>query len=407
MKRKNKRIVYISQEYPYPPNGGGTIKTLNTLVTLASHYKVYAVFLCSREPSAEALKFLKRKGIQSSIVIESKIADSVKKHITAMIFEYLHLKPHYHYQYKSREMKRVVGGVIDKIKPTVIHIDHLNISQYLPNKKNDGQTWILEHHNIETHVYLTRLQHARTIGQFVFLLIETIVTYMYESMSLRRFDHIFCISQRDCRRAASWFGINNVSMQSVVYSAPMRRSRKNPRSPSIVFVGNTRWPPNEDALVWYFQSIHPQIIKKNPHVLFHLVGHPNTRVLRTAARSDSNYYIHGFQKSTKLFLESSAASILPIRSGGGVRLKALEAMSSGVPIVGTRRSMEGIAVSGGHEYLNAETPIEFANAIHRLITSSKTADEIAFLARVHIDKYYSPRENRHFLRQYKEIIHSH
>lgn len=391
--RKHKQtILYLSQGYPCPAVSGGKIKTLHTLLALAKRYRVYAVFISDTIPSASETAKLTRHGIKVKVLYSPTINDSVKTHPIGLLSHYIRGIPHYVFQYTHVPAMSEIQNIIETIEPDIIHVDHLNLAQYLPRCKNEH--WVLEHHNVESYLFWTRFRHTDKFSRKVFICAEMVLTYIYEYRVLRRFDHIFAISEPERRRIVRLFGYTNCSVQPMIYPpAPVTLVKH--AHPRITFVGTLGWPPNEDAIQWFLRDIFPQVRNHVHDVEFHVVG-----VLGQTPINGEGVVVHGFQNNLKTFLERTDVFVLPFRMGGGMRLKALTALSAGIPLVTTPLGVEGLGVRSNSECLIASNPAEFGRGIERILSSVSLRKRLHQKSLMYVALHHNKDNNEVFLREY-------
>lgn len=393
-----KKVLYISQAYPYPAVSGGRIKTLNTLLALSKRYTVHAVFISEEKPNAQELSYMTKRGIRVKIFYSSDILSSVKDDLWGMIRKFLHGIPHYVFQYTHASASPFISNIISLYHPDIIHIDHLNMAQYLPKQKKEQ--WILEHHNVETCLYWTRFVHTMKPTRKLYLLIEMILTFFYEYRTLRKFDHIFAISRPEEDRARKLFGVTRISTQPMVYPPAPVRALTHPH-PGILFVGILGWPPNEDAVEWFVHAIFPIVRKQIPDAEFHIVGRLGPRYNPPPG---DRVVVHGFQKDLKPFLAQSDVFVLPFRMGGGLRLKALTALSAGLPVVTTPLGVEGLNVQSGFECLIANDAMQFAREVISVLNSPRGRANLRSNALRYVAREHGEENNDKFLREYTVLI---
>lgn len=395
-----KKILYLSQLFPHPPDSGGKIKTLNTVLTLAKKYKVQAIFISEERPSPADIKVLTDAGIKVKVFYSSAILASVKDDLSGLFKNFLRGIPHYVFQYTHRPAGDFIQKTIGKFNPDIIHIDHLNMAQYLPKIKK--QTWILEHHNVETYLYWTRFIHTNKPTRKLYLLMEMALTYIFEKRTLPKFDYIFAISQPEKLRLKKIFGANKVAVQPLVFPpAPVKKSPH--KNPIILFVGTLGWPPNEDAVGYFIKRIFPLVEARIPRVEFHVVGRSHPPFEKTLAKQ-KNIIFHGYQPKLMPFLAQTDVFVLPFRMGGGVRLKALTALSAGVPLVSTPLGVEGLTLSQKKHYLSAHSDQKFADAVIAVIGSRKVANKLRINSLQYLRKHHHLNQNDKFLKEYQSII---
>ncbi len=395
-----KKILYLSQMYPYPPDGGGKIKTLQTLRALAREYEVSAVFVSETKPTEQELNELTKLGIKVKVFYSDKILASVKDDLVDLSWHFIRGIPHYVFQYTHEPAFPFIKEAIVEFRPDIIHVDHLNMAQYLPNEKR--QIWILEHHNVETYLYWTRFLYSRKLTRKLYLLIEMILTFFYERKTLGLFDHVFAISREEEARLRNIFRITNTSTQPLVYPInPIRREPVN--HPYILFIGNLGWPPNEDAVEWFLREIFPTVLKKLPDAQFHVVGKRQPRYEKNWPVLP-NVFLHGYQKNLDPFLVNAHVFVMPFQMGGGMRLKSLTALAAGVPVISTPLGVEGLAVRDGKEVLLARSASEFAGAVVTLLGSPQLQSALSLQGNRYLKKYHGGKKNKHFLATYQAVI---
>ena len=395
-----KKILYLSQMYPYPPDGGGKIKTLQTLHALAQEYEIFAVFVSETKSTKEELYELEKLGIKVKVFYSDKILASVKDDLVDLAWHFTRGIPHYMFQYTHQPAFSYILKLIEDFHPDIIHVDHLNMSQYLPKEKR--QVWILEHHNVETYLYWTRFLYSKKLTRKFYLLIEMILTFFYEWKTLRQFDHVFAISKIEEARLRKIFHISNASTQPLVYPVGLIR-RKLAKQPHILFIGNLGWPPNEDAVEWFFRDIFPLVLREAPNAEFHVIGKRQPRYDENWPKLP-NVFLHGYQKDIDPFLASAHVFVLPFRMGGGLRLKALTSMAAGLPIVSTALGVDGLFVQNGRECFIADTPDDFSTSVATVLTRQIIQKKMTIHALSYMRKCHGIKESMRFLQMYRAVI---
>jgi len=136
------------------------------------------------------------------------------------------------------------------------------------------------------------------------------------------------------------------------------------------------WLPNEDAIRYFTEEIMPRIKQQVPEVTLTVVGRDPYPSLVELSKQDPSIVVTGRVNDVRPFIEDSSVYIVPLRIGGGTRLKIFEAMAMEKPIVSTSVGAEGLPVIDGKEILLADTPEAFANAVVRLLRDQTLADDI-------------------------------
>jgi glycosyltransferase involved in cell wall biosynthesis len=160
--------------------------------------------------------------------------------------------------------------------------------------------------------------------------------------------------------------------------------KATPEPNSLIFTGPFRYFANHDAMVWFLQEIYPQVQQQFPEVRLTITGDHANLPLPQA----SNVTLTGFVDDVRPIVASSWISLVPVREGAGTRLKILEAMAMGVPVVSTSKGAEGLEVNNGEHLLIADSAQDFADAVVRLLKEPEVRKDLVFRARKLIEMNY-------------------
>jgi polysaccharide biosynthesis protein PslH len=151
------------------------------------------------------------------------------------------------------------------------------------------------------------------------------------------------------------------------------------------------WPPNIDGIHWFLNEILPWIRQKRPNSVVDLVGARPPQSLIECGQKDSKINVTGYVPELLPYMEQAGVFVVPLRAGGGMRVKILEALARGLPLVTTTLGCEGIAVEDGRHVLIADTPEGFAAAVIRLLDDRSLADQLGHNGRELIENTYDYR----------------
>jgi glycosyltransferase involved in cell wall biosynthesis len=143
-------------------------------------------------------------------------------------------------------------------------------------------------------------------------------------------------------------------------------ARENPRE--ILFVGSMDYHANVEAVTWFVSKVWPLVKASSPDLVFRIVGRDPTPEVRALAAPD--VLVTGTVDDIRPFYAKAAATVVPLRVGGGTRLKILESMAANVPVVATRLGAEGIDYCDGINILLADTPAGIADGLRRVVTDN-------------------------------------
>jgi len=149
------------------------------------------------------------------------------------------------------------------------------------------------------------------------------------------------------------------------------------------------WLPNEDAMFYFANEIFPLIRQRVPDATLCIVGRKPSRRLQDLAARIPNIQMTGWVEDVRPYLAERAVSVVPLRIGGGTRLKIFEAMSMGKAVVSTSIGAEGLPVKNGEHLLLADDPASFAESTLRLLGNDSQRTQIGAAARHLVEENYS------------------
>jgi sugar transferase (PEP-CTERM/EpsH1 system associated) len=157
---------------------------------------------------------------------------------------------------------------------------------------------------------------------------------------------------------------------------------------SLVFTGSMDWYPNEDAILHFVTSILPRIREEKPGVTLSVVGRNPSSRLRTAA-AEAGVQVTGTVDDVRPWMAEAAVYIVPLRIGGGTRLKIFEALAMGKPVVSTTVGAEGLPLVSGKHFLQADDPADFADAVLSLLGDPARRVALGMAGRRLVEEQYS------------------
>ncbi len=218
--------------------------------------------------------------------------------------------------------------------------------------------------------------------------------YHYERRIVRRFDAACVVSRLELASLRDWGSAGSCSVELVPNGVDCTRNHPGLASPQpnhLVYNGSLTYSANYDAMHWFLSEIYPLIKPQQPDVRLTITGSTEGVDLAGLAL-DAGVRLTGYVEDIRLPVAESTVAIAPIRQGGGTRLKILEAMALGTPVVATTKGAEGLDVIDGEHILLADTPQAFAKAVVELLTNGETRARLARQARRLVETQYDWRE---------------
>jgi len=160
---------------------------------------------------------------------------------------------------------------------------------------------------------------------------------------------------------------------------------------SIFHIGSMEWQANEQGVMWFLKKVWPRVLSAQPNVKFHLAG-------KGLSKTDPRFFQtgivnHGEVDDAEVFMQSRGIMIVPIQAGSGIRIKSLEAMALGVPVVSTSIGAQGLTVESGTQMIIADDPEGFADGIIQLLLNPAASQEMTQHARAYVEQHHNLKRN--------------
>ena len=227
-----------------------------------------------------------------------------------------------------------------------------------------------------------------------------------ERRYLRLADRVLTVSETDRDAFAAFLDPGKLTMiptsVDVDYFQPVP-VEETPNS--LVFTGSMDWLPNEDAILYFVDAILPLIKQQCPEVSLEVVGRSPSRKLQALAETEKSMRLTGWVEDIRPFVARDSICIVPLRIGGGTRLKIFEAMAMGKAVVSTSVGAEGLPVQSGENILLADTPNDFADSVVSLLRDANERRRLGTSARALVQEKYSwPRVAESFARTLHDAV---
>lgn len=245
-------------------------------------------------------------------------------------------------------------------------------------------------HNVETEI-LERHAKAASGAMKPIWMREAAKMRRFERRACERTNGVIVVSERDAEKFRGEFGARQalaiptgVDADYFSFAPPPERA-----APVLVFTGSMDWKANQDGLYWFMDEVWPLIVAKRPDASFVAIGKkPPRAMIERAAAKGLNWRFTGFVDDIRDHAKG-AACVIPLRVGGGTRIKAFEAMAMGLPLVSTAIGVEGLPVRSGEHYLEADDARSFADAALKVLAEPALRLELAQSARRLVEAKFS------------------
>jgi len=350
------KILWVNPNFLHPTNKGGQIRTLEMLKRLKARHEIhYATFEAPHgsEGPARAHEYATRLHTFPHR-IHSKRSPRFLLELAAGLFSEMPLAISRFY---SAPMKTAVAELIRSERFDVQICDFLVSAPHFLSLSDV----ILFQHNVETMLWRRHADTAADPLRKRYFDLQARRMFRYERRACREAAKVIAVSEADVTTMRSLFGATRLDFVGTGVDLEYFASAgDHPRSADLVFVGSMDWLPNIDGVKWFVGEILPLIRAKRPDVSVAIVGRSPQPEITALAANDPRITLTGTVPDIRPYLWGSSVSIVPLRIGGGTRLKIYESMAAGVPVVSTVIGAEGLPVSDGRTILLRDSPTAFA-----------------------------------------------
>ena len=292
--------------------------------------------------------------------------------------------------------RRTVARLLDQTEFDVVVYDFVHAAVLRPAHTQSRARSVCFTHNVEAEIFE---RHAQTAAGPLMRRVwasQAAKMRRFEGEALRGFDSVIAVSERDGQQFSTAYAVANpqviptgVDLDFFSFQAPVAPGAEQP--PTVVFTGSMDWAANVDGVRFFLAEVWPLVLEKRPDARFTVVGrHPPAALLREAEGVHSVTFT-GFVDDVRPYVRAAQAFVIPLRVGGGTRIKAFEAMAMGCPLVSTAIGIEGLGVTPGVHYLLCDSASDQAAAVLRLFDDAALRQALSQAAREQVESRYGHR----------------
>ncbi len=369
------RVLWLCSYAPYPADFGGARRTYN-LVEQASRagHQIDLLAFAFGDPARDAAAQAALSPLCRSVTLVADAdalpaalgaadAAAVARKRRGQLQSLLSPRPYQFYAHYSARMQTALDRYFAQARPDLVQVEFSQMAYYrLPA----GVPALLDLHNVEYEI-LGRVARAGGAPlRRVYNWAEYLKFRRAEPQLWQRFTGLLVTSARDGELVRRDWPAARVTVVPNGVDTAFFHPPDGPgpaTDPQIVFTGMMAYYPNHDAVLYFAEAIWPAVHAAVPGVGWTIVGAAPPAEVRALATPDNGITVTGRVDDVRPAVWRSRASIVPLRMGGGTRLKIVEALAMGQPVISTTIGCEGITVTSGHELLLADTPATFAAAV--------------------------------------------
>lgn len=384
------RILFVSDSFPYPPDSGVKVRDYNLIRHLSRHCEVgLLAFVFSDQEEAGAAEMQRYCQIVQTVRFQRR---PMYQHLPGVAKHLLTLQPLSNKWVYSPELAAKLAELTAAHQFDLVQIDCTPMAPYrvFVNGKN-GNTpptrTSLVFIDVNAHKYGRLWRHERSFNIRGRYLLDWLLMRRWEARYAAHFDVCVMMSELDAQRVKRRNPDINTAVIPNGVDVDEKRPLPDPTRPyDLLLVGTLTHPPWADAVQQFNDHIFPLICRQVPTVRMVIVGQAPPSI---QALASERVIVTGWVESVEPYYRQTAVSVVPLRSGGGTRLKILESLAYGRPVVSTSIGCEGLELIDGHDLLVADQPDEFADQVVRLLTDGGLRRGVARNGRCAVEEKYS------------------
>jgi sugar transferase (PEP-CTERM/EpsH1 system associated) len=391
---ERKRILFLTPQLPYPPQQGTAIRNFNLIAQVAKRHEVHLLSFAGENRTADDL------GPLGHWCRSVRMVAAPQRSQSARLWTVLTSpQPDLHHRLHSPAFREVLLAQLAQIGPQVIQVEGLEMAQYgLHGPQiviDPPPLWVFDAHNAEHvlqwRVFETDVRRPRRWLGALYSWLQWRKLLRYESRVCRRANSVLACSAADAGALARLLpSLGATVVPNGVDIAHYQQGDVTPAplgEQALVFTGKMDFRPNVDAVLWFGSHVWPRVRQAAPEAQFYIVGRdPHPRLDPMADMPGVT--LTGFVDDIRPYIAAAAVYVVPLLTGGGTRLKVLEAMAMGQALVSTTLGCEGIDAQPGRDLVLADEADVFASRVAALLRDAPRREALGRAARAFVERNF-------------------
>jgi glycosyltransferase involved in cell wall biosynthesis len=377
------RILWVCWYPPFPPHSGGQLRAFNLLAQLlrdGHHIDLWCISRAAPAWPADS---------EGDITIRHFAQRASEDGVVNRVKSAISLQPLNGWALRTPECLQA----IEKISASdydVCVLEHANCASLLPELTATGIPLVLDAHNVEWRLLAGLGRHSKRWRKRIQRRVDALKMRRLEGRIVAQADSVVAVSQADQEDLEQFAPRIPISIcpNGVDTAYYHWRDHTRNQSDSLLFVGAMTYSPNVDACLWLASELMPLIRQDIPSCHIRIVGGPVAPEIAELHSPDQGIDVVGHVPDIRPYLESADLCFIPMRAGSGTRLKALEALAAGVPVVATPLAIEGLHLGGDGLALTGETPVQLVEAVIRGLSDTETRRRLSADGRRHVAEHF-------------------
>lgn len=378
------RILVLDEEFPYPTNSGKRTRSFNLYKRLAARFQIR--YIGYGEDDSPAAAALRGAGIEPVAVRPSVPPKHGVAFYLRLLANLLSPLPYIVTSHYSEAYRGALLGQLAQFRPSLIICEWTPYAIFVRELSSIRK--LMSAHNVEADIWQRYYETEANWLRRWYIGKQWRKVREFEIGALRWVDGALAVSDQDrARLAGSCPGLRTAVIPNGVDVGYFRPTPQPAGRQHLVFTGSMDWRPNQDAARYFARQILPLLRRKHPAIECAFVGRDPPSDIRGLA-TIAGMRITGTVDDVRPYVERAAVYVVPLRIGGGSRLKILEAMAMGRAVVSTTVGAEGLDVVHDRHVLLADDPREFAESVLQLLDDPDRCERLAAEGRRLVEQRY-------------------
>ena len=380
------RVLAVTTRSPYPLHEGRALRTFNILREIARRHEVHLCTFLQAQEEVDGLDEM--RAFCADVYAEPLYLEHPRRELAVdLVRDLVSPTPMLAAKYRRASMMRKASEWLATRNFDVLHLDMLHLGEFVPLALR--QPVVLVEHNVEAVIIERRIETTGNPLVRAFLRRQHAKLLRYERRICESVDEVVTVSELDAEQLRQLAPRGSYTPVPNGVDSSYFSSKAGERKPgALVYVGGLNWFPNLDAIRYFVAQILPLIAQRVPEVSLTVVGKlPGDSIAAEFAHLP-NVRLTGTVDDVRPYIDAASAYVVPLRIGGGTRLKILDALSMQQALVSTSVGCEGLDLVRGEHLEVADDPQSFADAVVNVLSNPQFAARLGAQGRERVCSHY-------------------
>jgi sugar transferase (PEP-CTERM/EpsH1 system associated) len=388
------KILFLHKQILFPRDTGGKIRVLNVLKHLGHRHEI--TYVCNlRKGEEPLLSQMRELGLRMEAIAGEPSRRGGARFYAEAAANVLSSRPFSVNRNYDAAVRERIEALLSRESYDLLICDTVQMARHVIGL--GGPPQILFQHNVEAQILQRHAEISRGTAKRWYMRGQWNKMRRFERDCGRHFDAVIAVSQQDKRIFEEQYGWRHVhAIDTGVDDEFFQPQPSEEVANRVAFLGSMDWMPNQEGVQFFVRQVWPLVRQRNPQATFQVIGRSPPAAVR-ALEETPGVEIVGFVPDVRPYLAGAAVVVVPLLVGGGTRLKIYEAMAMAKPVVSTTIGAEGLPLTPGVHFLQADEPTVFADDVARLLENAELRHSLGQTAdRFVRDNYGSETVARQF-----------